>query len=288
MGRAVSGVHNLQVAQIQSNPGQRPVSVQRRFAFPPRRLVLLAPPNAFIPKIFHDARENYQDHRSLLSEIQRFRGQVYLADGAIEQSDLTDGRHVAPADDHSWHFLVHDSNGDIAGCIRYHAHDLSSLLLRLSVYNTSLAACPEWGPTLKQAVESEIALAKTRQFSFVEVGGWAVAEHVRGTAEPLRLGLVAYGLSQLMGGAVGLCTATRRHCSSSILRRIGGRFLEHEGTAIPAYYDPRYACEMDILRFHSWNPNPRYAQWIEEIRNSLQRLTIICSPSSALVSAASA
>ena len=215
-------------------------------------------------------------------------------DGSIWQTarsskaDLVDGRHIAAADDHSWHFLVLDQNGDIAGCIRYHAHDLSSLLLRLSVFSTSLAACPEWGPTLKQAVESEIALAKTRQLSFVEVGGWAVAEHVRGTAEPLRLGLVAYSLGQLMGGAVGLCTATRRHCSSSILRRIGGRFLEHDGTAIPTYYDPRYACEMDILRFHSWNPNPRYERWIEEIRNSLQRLTIIRSSGGASALAASA
>ena len=281
-------MHNLQVAQIQSNPVRRPVSVQRRFSDPSRRLVLLAPPNAFIPKIFHDARENYQEHRSLLSQIQRFRGRVYLADGAIEPSDLIDGRHVAAADEHSWHFLVHDRNGEIAGCIRYQAHDLGSLLLRLAVFNTSLAACPEWGPTLKQAVESEIALAKTRQLSFVEVGGWAVAEHVRGTAEPLRLGLVAYSLGQLMGGAVGLCTATRRHCSSSILRRIGGRVLEYAGTAIPTYYDPQYACEMDILRFHSWNPNPRYEQWIEEIRNSLQRLTIILSSDRAPALAASA
>jgi len=278
----------LQVAQIQSNTVQRPVSVQRRFSFPSRQLVLLAPAHARIPKIFHAAHESHRDHRSLLSEIQRFRGRVYLADGAIEQSDLIDGLHVVAADDHSWHFLVHDANGDIAGCIRYQAHDLGGLLLRLSVFNTSLADCPEWGPTLKRAVEAEILLAKTRQLSFVEVGGWAVAEHLRGTAEPLRLGLVAYSLGRLMGGAVGLCTATRRHCSSSILRRIGGSCLEHEGTAIPTYYDPRYACEMDILRFHSWNPNPRYEQWIEEIRNSLQSLTIIRSPGRALVSAASA
>ena len=210
----------MQVAQIQPNTVQRPISVQRRFSFPSRRLVLLAPANAFIPKIFHDARESFQDHRTLLSELQRFRGRVYLADGAIEQSDLTDGRHVAAADDHSWHFIVHDPNGDIAGCIRYQAHDLGSLLLRLSVFNSSLAACPEWGPTLKRAVESEITLAKTRQLSFVEVGGWAVAEHVRGTAEPLKLGLVAYSLGRLMGGAVGLCGNS--HPASLFVRQFCG------------------------------------------------------------------
>ena len=165
---------------------------------------------------------------------------------------------------------------------------LNSLLSRLGVFHSSLASCPQWGPTLKRAVESEIALAKTRRLSFVEVGGWAVAEHVRNTAEPLRLGLVAYSLGRLMGGAVGLCTATRRHCSSSILRRIGGSCLEHEGTVIPTYYDPRYACEMDILRFHSWSPNPRYELWIEEIRKSLQRLTIVQNSGRGLASACGA
>ncbi len=63
----------------------------------------------------------------LFSQMQRFRGQVYLKDGAIKQSDLIDGRHVVEADDFSWHLLVHDENGTIAGCIRYQAHDTRSL-----------------------------------------------------------------------------------------------------------------------------------------------------------------
>ena len=87
--------------------------------------------------------------------------------------------------------------------------------------------------------------------------------------------LAAYGLGQLLGGAVGLSTATRRHCSSSILRRIGGKSLEYAGIAIPPYYDPLYECDMEILRFDSSNPNPRYSVWVEEIGRSLQHIPVI-------------
>jgi hypothetical protein len=237
-------------------------------------LSLLAPPTVFIPNVFHDVREDRQRHRDLLSEMQRFRGSIYLDDGAIDEGALVDGHHVVAADHHSWHLLVHDENGRISGCVRYQAHDLDSHL-SLTVFNTSIAECPEWGPTLREAVASEMALANSLDLSFVEVGGWALAEHVRGTSEALRMALAAYSLGQLLGGAVGVSTATRRHCSSSILRRIGGKSLEYAGTAIPAYYDPQYACDMEILRFHSWNPNPRYLVWVDEIRRSLQRIPVI-------------
>ena len=217
--------------------------------------------------------------------MQRFRGQVYLKDGAVKESDLIDGRHVVEADDFSWHLVVHDDNGTIAGCIRYQDHDVRSPFFRLSVFSTAIAACPQWGPALKQAVHSEVTTAKSLNLSFVEVGGWALAEQVRGTAEALRLGLAAYSLGQLLGGAVGMSTATRRHCSSSILRRMGGESLKHAGVPIPAYYDPQYECEMEILRFYSWNPNPRYSLWVEEIRQCLLHIPVICATAWALAAA---
>jgi len=217
--------------------------------------------------------------------MQHFRGKIYLNDGAIRESELTDGRHVSPGDESSWHLLVQDENGDIAGCLRYQVHNLENMFLRLSVFNTSLAACPSWGPSLRKAIHSEISLARKLKLAFVEVGGWALAEHVRGTSEALRMALSAYSLGQLLGGAVGVSTATRRHCSSSILKRMGGKPLEHEGVAIPTYYDPQYGCDMEILRFHSWNPNPRFLIWIQEIGNLLQRIPLIGSSNWALAAA---
>jgi hypothetical protein len=249
------------------------------------------------PRSLPQRKNSSSEHRPLVRLVRRrtrsatidpvngFRGEVYLKDGAIKQSDLIDGRHVVEADDHSWHLLVRDENGTIAACIHYQAHDTRSLSLRLSVFSTAIAACPRWGPALKQAVNSEVMMARNLDLSFVEVGGWALAEHVRGTSEALRLGLAAYSLGQLMGGAVGMSTATRRHCSSSIVRRMGGESLKYAGVPIPAYYDLQYECEMEILRFSSWNPNPRYMLWVDEIRQSLQHIPVIGSTAWALAAA---
>ena len=47
-------------------------------------------------------------------------------------------------------------------------------------------------------------------------------------------------------------------------------------TELPSYYDPRYKCEMTILRFESDRPNPRYEAWIEQIREELLTAPVIC------------
>jgi hypothetical protein len=124
-------------------------------------------------------------------------------------------------------------------------------------------------------VESEIELAKRLGIDYVEVGGWALAPELRCTSEALRMALGAFSMARLLGGCVGLTTATRRHHSSSILRRIGGQALMSDGIEIPGYFDARYDCEMEILRFHSSQPNPRFERWIEELKGYLSAVPVI-------------
>jgi hypothetical protein len=84
-----------------------------------------------------------------------------------------------------------------------------------------------------------------------------------------------FSLARLLGGCIGVTTATRRHCSASILRRIGGQTLHANGVGIPPYFDPRYDCEMEILRFDSTTPNPRFERWIEELKYHLSAVPVI-------------
>jgi hypothetical protein len=79
----------------------------------------------------------------------------------------------------------------------------------------------------------------------------------------------------MLGGGIGIATATRRHGSSSILRRLGGRPLVIQGTELPSYYDPQYGCEMEILRFDSEEPNPRYEVWINDLSDYLQTSAVM-------------
>jgi len=44
---------------------------------------------------------------------------------------------------------------------------------------------------------------------------------------------------------------------------------------MPRYYDPRYDCQMEILRFDSARPNPRFEPWIEELKHHLSTIPVI-------------
>ena len=120
-----------------------------------------------------------------------------------------------------------------------------------------------------------LLLSQALELPFVEIGGWALSAEIRGTAEALRMVLGAYAFSREFGGAVGLATATVRHSSASILRRIGGQPLEHGQVTVPAYEDRQYKCEMELLRFYSWALNPRYDVWIEQMAEEIREVAVI-------------
>jgi hypothetical protein len=209
--------------------------------------------------------------------MQRMRGSIYLSDGAISPVDLTpDGRHVMPHDTGSWHLLTIDSTGSVVGCQRYLEYPEGAGFDDLRIRHSALATSPHWGPALRGAVEKELATASRLGFSYCEIGGWAMAPHVRGTGECLRSVLATYAWSRLVGGAMGISTATERNGSASILQRLGGRALEWSGSRIPAYFDPKYGCQMEMLRFDSRFPNPRYEEAIQEILNTLAEVPVIC------------
>jgi hypothetical protein len=246
-----------------------------------RKWVLLSPSSAAVPHCFGRVHADAGRRDNLLLEMQRLRGSVYLEDGAIEADQLTDGRHRADMDEVSWHLLVVDKDDQVRGCVRFHAYPEVPRFLQLNVSRSPLAHSEEWGDKLKGAVESELALSRRLDLRCVEIGGWALDEGIRGTSEALRMALAMYSLSQALGGSVGISTATRRHCSASILRRIGGRSLEYGGAELPAYEDPQFKCSMEVLRFYSWAPNPRYDVWIEAIGQELRTIPVLTDNSKA-------
>jgi len=210
--------------------------------------------------------------------MQMLRGAIYLRDGAVRRSELLpDGRHHQLIDDTSWHVLAIDREGRVCGGARYHRTSNQAGFSGLGLATSSMAQCDVWGRKLRAAVEADRRLAGARGVSYVEFGGWALAEELRCSIEGLRIALAMYGLAQNLGGCIGVSSATRRHHSSSILRRIGGRPLVAEGVELPAYYDAQFSCQMEILRFDSASPNPRYEAWIDDIRAHLLTTPVIRS-----------
>jgi hypothetical protein len=213
----------------------------------------------------------------LLAEMQRMRGLVYLRDGAIRIDELaSDGRHKMAVDERSWHVLTLDGGGRVSGCLRYLEERQASRFDELWIQHSALARCPVWGRKFRHAVEREMTRAWQKGIGFGEVGGWAVAEERRLTSDPLRMVLGTCGLFRLLGGCAGLATATVRHGSAAILRRIGLTPLTDDGVELPSYYDPRYQCEMEALRFDSDFPSPKYAQAIDELSCWMELAPVIC------------
>jgi len=239
--------------------------------------VVLAPARPRVPTAFQRICSDDSLHEALIASMQRMRGGAYVHDGAISPSELTDdGRHRQRIDTDSWHLLALNRSGIVCGCARMRLHDDAVSFADLGVRNVPLARTPEWSVRLRRAVESELAEARRKRLSYAEVGGWAINSDRRCTVDALGTVLAVYALAELLGGALMVGTATRRHNSAPILRRIGARPLVFDEVEIPPYYDPAYGCEMEILRFDSANPRPTYMSWLAEIRERLAGVPVIC------------
>lgn len=252
--------------------------LERNIAAIENRLLLVAPPLSDLTRAFRNVHVNSGFHQHLVEQVQSLRGEVYLHDGAIGPAQLTDGRlHQTPEDAKSWHLITLNRQRGISACAWYLQHDNPTSLESLRVRHCPLAHADDHADRFHAAIESELARARRENLGYAEVGGWAVARESRCTSEGLLLALAAYSLGRMAGGALGLTTATVRHASSSILRRLGGSHLEASGNTVPSYFDPRYQCEMELLRFDSRRPQPKFAPLIESLSTRLRDVLVVAA-----------
>lgn len=246
--------------------------LERNISSAADRLLLLAPVNE-IPRSFENVTADSEQHVDLLHQIQRMRGSIYLKDGALRRDQLTrDGRHETADDARSWHLVVLDEQRQVSGCIWYLQHQSPSFEA-LRARHAALTKDPAWGLKFRAAVEHDIRAARDERIGYAEVGGWAVSCSSRVT-DCLLLLLGTYGLSQTLGGAFVVATATLRHSSAAVLRRIGGGPLRGQDYEIPRYFDPNYDCDMELLRFDTRKPSPRFVRMVNSLKGAFDRLAV--------------
>jgi hypothetical protein len=241
-----------------------------------QQLVLVAPLQVSCFDSFNNVTNDTTRNRQLVREMQRLRGSIYLNEGNVRRHELTtDGRHQTAEDDKSWHLLMTDERGRVRSCALYLEHENPSSVQDLRLKNCPLVKRSESRHKVKAAVESAMTEARRAGLRFVEVGGWAISKERRGSPEGLMMALATYGLSRMLGGCIGITTANVAHSCSSILRRLGGSYLEFEGAPIPSYFDPKYNTEIDLLRFDSRHPSPKYAELIEIVMEKLTNVSVV-------------
>jgi hypothetical protein len=259
-------------------------ALDRNIAAVSDRIVFVAPSTEIDSETFRHIDVDAGRHQRLVRDVQRMRGSIYVKDGALQPHQLTaDGRHQTPEDETSWHMLLLDKHQRVTACALYLEHNYNDVTFdQLRARHCPLTHEPEWRPTVERAIEAELDRARSEQLHYVELGGWAVSEDSRGTAGPLALALAVYGFSRRAGGALGITTATFRHCSATILKRLGGARFEVDGVTLPPYYDSRYECMMEMLKFDSRRPNPKYLSLIDKVRDTLARITVVARPATTM------
>lgn len=252
-------------------------SILTRVSGPDASVVVVLPPiTARVPRQFRNVISDSTAYHSILGQLQSFRGRIYLEDGAITPQELTpDGRHVLPIDKQSWHVLSVDKMGAVTGCLRFLEESSATRFEDLWLRSAAVARCPASGLKVRKAVEDEMTRARDERLRFGEVGGWAISKDRRYGSEALRIVLSTYALLQLLGGCIGLATATVRHGSAEILKKIGLSSLCAEDTSLGSYYEPQYDCLMEMLRFDSRRANRRFVGWIEELRSHMAGASVI-------------
>lgn len=242
----------------------------------PHSFQLLAPAKSGIAQCFSSPTKDEHLYDQFRSDMQRLRGSVYVKDGAIKPWELDDeGRYQMHADEQSWHLLLLDDAKNVIGCARYLVHSSDVPYHRLRISQSTLASDPVWGDKVRSAVEADLRRVREERLSYVELGGWALAEEWRGTRAALEILVGSYALCQLWGGCLGSCTATVRHSSSSMLRRLGGQSFETAGHCLPAYNDPEYDCVMELLRFDYRSPATRFLPLINQLRTTLSKAPLV-------------
>ena len=156
-------------------------------------------PKRTVGKQCEDASRYYR----LLASMQRLRGRCYVTDGAISTRELTsDGRHIQSIDRQSWHVLSVDSRDRVSGCARYRPFDYEVAFDQLGVGKSELANSEVWRSKLQAAIYGAMHKAYSQGISFVEVGGWALAQEMRHGTEALRIALASYSLAEALGGCI--------------------------------------------------------------------------------------
>jgi hypothetical protein len=237
---------------------------------------ILAPRGATVPAELVTVALDAESYASFIAAIQRFRGAVYVAEGAIRPQDLDEqGRHQATADYESWHFFLLNADSAISGCVRItmYPERVRCADLRLSSLIARMEA--DQAARYEAAVQAYLETTFAAGYKIGEIGGMAVDEPDRKTSRPLILIGACWALGQLLGDHRGLASTTTRHHAATLLRRYGAYSLTCAGLELRRFYDSYHGCDMEILAIDPQRTTPAVEPTVLDLRRFLASYFVI-------------
>ncbi len=232
---------------------------------------ILAPSRREVPHALMHGVSQSQSHSDLIFELQKLRGDVYREYPGIAATLTPDGRHCqAQMDAESWHIVLQNAYGRIVGCARY--RPIRDGFHQLTCSKSALAKSPVSGPLLRSAFNRHFATARRKGIGYGEVGAWAIDAEARCSTAAVSIALMSFALADALGGGMAVTTATTRHHSSAILRRLGASPL---GDIAP-YFEPMFGCTIEVLQFEIEKLGARFAAKLNDLKAELRQCCISC------------
>ncbi len=203
----------------------------------PDRVRLLVPKAGLCPSLSRPTVDR-DAHYHWLTNTQRFRARSYLADGAVQASDVVLGRWICPEDGTALQLVLCDRFGLMVGALWIELHP-SPILEELHCYH----------PTTRDALARERRRARTEGVGFIEMGGW-VATSSRAN---LLLLLLTGALHQALPPSLASVVITTRRRAHEMIRAMGGTSPHGQ-----PYMDDRFGCAMELLTLDSRHRDTPY------------------------------
>jgi len=219
-------------------------------------LGILAPPGVVVPDHLLSVRPDQHAYESLLSAIQRFRGSVYVADGAIPASELDDqGRHFSITDFRSWHVYLLDQQFSMAACARLRGYPETVGSHDLYLAHTLRRLPADQRSRYEAALQVHLDRLQHEGKRIAEVGGLAVDPQARGGTKTVILIAACWALMRALDSPYwGLSTTTLRYHANELMRRFGAYPLEDNGVPLPPFFDSFHQCDLELLVFDPSRP----------------------------------
>ncbi|MEZ4698616.1 MAG: GNAT family N-acyltransferase, partial [Rhodothermales bacterium] len=210
------------------------------------------------------------EHRAVIDQVQRFRGRIYVDDGALPPDALDRfGRHYSDFDDSCHHLLVVDDQDAVEGCVRIrfyrNAPQPEDLHLWKSVADAPQTFAADGSPATfrRDVISAHIDRAFDQRGSLIEIGGFAVDERIRRSGKAIVLAAGCWSITRALVPSLGVALVTSRHGFNRILKRLGGFELgcgngdvdgngngngdaSRDSDIHPlSFFDRRYGCNVD-------------------------------------------
>ncbi len=213
-------------------------------------------------------------------ELFKMRGSVYLQDGAISEENLDKfGKYVSPHDKYSWQVLLLDSSKKPHGGLRIRFWDFENI--RAHFMQTHAKELIDRMDCDNQKVYQESIIRfldeEMRTKFFGEVAGLVITDYEKNSPAALLLVAFCFAFGEFVGGFNALVSATERHYSNRIMRKIGGHRIPHKETKeyLNTFFDSKYNCNMEYIVFESACPAALIQDLCKKIQEKLKTTLVL-------------